>query len=277
MRSSLLTTAFALPIIAALTPHQASADPAYTFSTFSVPGASYTYAHGINDAGQVVGYYGDATSLHNFVDTSGSFSTVNVPDATASGINATGQVVGTYSDGTRLYGFVDTAGTYSSIAVPGAFYTNTVGINDAGQVVGTYGNATVSHGFVDTAGIVDNIDVPGAIYTSPFGINDAGTVVGGYADPTNCTDPTTCVPHGDHGFVYTAGIFDTIDVPGAYYTDVYGINDAGQIVGSYGDATGDYGFVATPNATTVPEPGSLVMLGAGLLRLCTISWRRRRT
>ena len=43
--------------------------------------------------------------------------------------------------------------------------------------------------------------------------------------------------------------FITIDAPGASTTDAYGINDAGQIVGSYNTGDGPQGFLlsaATP-------------------------------
>jgi uncharacterized membrane protein len=57
-----------------------------------------TFATGINDAGQVVGY--DCTSLgmcQSFIDTGGTFTTISVPgalDTYAYGVNDAGQVVG---------------------------------------------------------------------------------------------------------------------------------------------------------------------------------------
>jgi hypothetical protein len=38
---------------------------------------------------------------------------------------------------------------------------------------------------------------------------------------------------------------ETIDVPGASSTRVFGINDHGQISGVFTDSTGDNGFLAT--------------------------------
>jgi hypothetical protein len=53
--------------------------------------------------------------------------------------------------------------------------------------------------------------------------------------------------------------FATINVPGAIFTVANGINNSGQIVGQYGNATGPYqGFLATP--TVVPEPSALPLL-----------------
>jgi probable HAF family extracellular repeat protein len=72
----------------------------------SVPGAVARYATGINQLGQIVGYYsGAAGDTHGFLYSDGTFSTLDVPGAVggtlgagtyAYGINAQGQIVGTY-------------------------------------------------------------------------------------------------------------------------------------------------------------------------------------
>jgi hypothetical protein len=50
---------------------------------------------------------------------------------------------------------------------------------------------------------------------------------------------------GGSGFLLDVdGSYTTFDVPGANQT--HGINDAGQIVGWYGDGGGYHGFLATP-------------------------------
>jgi hypothetical protein len=40
--------------------------------------------------------------------------------------------------------------------------------------------------------------------------------------------------------------FTTLDVPGSTFTEAWGINDSGQIVGSYEEIGGWHGFLATP-------------------------------
>jgi hypothetical protein len=50
----------------------------------------------------------------------------------------------------------------------------------------------------------------------------------------------------NHGFVLDQGNYTTLDVPGSTFTWANGINDSGQIVGSYEDAGGTHGFLATP-------------------------------
>lgn len=66
-------------------------------SFINAPGAIDTYAYGINDSGQIVGDFVDALGSHGFVDTGGSFTTVDVPGfccTSAQGINDNGQIVG---------------------------------------------------------------------------------------------------------------------------------------------------------------------------------------
>ena len=55
-----------------------------SLTTIDYPGASDTFASGINNAGQVVGYYEDASGdidAHGFLESGGSFTTINVPGA----------------------------------------------------------------------------------------------------------------------------------------------------------------------------------------------------
>jgi probable HAF family extracellular repeat protein len=78
-----------------------------------VPGALETVANGINDAGQVVGYYGDISGTHGFLlDVDGSYTTIDLPGAREtipSGINDAGQIVGSYVDaGGTHHGFLAT-------------------------------------------------------------------------------------------------------------------------------------------------------------------------
>ena len=76
-------------------------------------------------------------------------------------------------------------------------------------------------GFLYSAGVYTAIAGPGVAH----GINSSGEMV-----------------EGD-GFVDSGGTFTTISVPGAVSTSAFGINDAGQIVGSYSTGSGTFGFV----------------------------------
>lgn len=65
---------------------------------------------------------------------------------------------------------------------------------------------------------------PGMTNTLGFGINNLGEITG-YAYNNA----------GDTGFTYSAGQFQTQSVAGYDSTDIYGVNDAGTLVGSYYD------------------------------------------
>jgi probable HAF family extracellular repeat protein len=69
-----------------------------------------TTAYGINDSGQIVGYYLDAKAgYHSFLDTNGVFTEISDPNAPytlALGIDNNGQVVGQYQTAAGAeYGF----------------------------------------------------------------------------------------------------------------------------------------------------------------------------
>jgi hypothetical protein len=55
---------------------QVKAQPAYSFTSFDVPGSSIsvTEAWGINDSGQIVGSYDDGTGRHGFLLIHGSYT-----------------------------------------------------------------------------------------------------------------------------------------------------------------------------------------------------------
>src|SRR5438067_5241211 len=88
--------------------------------------------------------------------------------------------------------------------------------------------------------------------TQVFGINATGQIVGGYVDNLN----------KEHGFLYTAGTYVTLDVPGATFTLAFGINSAGQIVGVFVDSNSkQHGFLFSNGSfTTIDNPNPAVLL-----------------
>ena len=69
-------------VIAPMTGGSSANAATYTFTQIDVPGAPFTEAHGINDAGQIVGGFNDSTGSHGFLlDTGGSFIQIDVPGA----------------------------------------------------------------------------------------------------------------------------------------------------------------------------------------------------
>jgi probable HAF family extracellular repeat protein len=239
----------------------------YAFTTLDVPNSTGTEAYGINDAGQIVGRYYDSNAhSHGFVFSNGVYTTVDVPGAfgtTVTDINNTGAIAGWYEDSnlSTEHGFIYSGGSYTYLSDPdpnNAGKTEITGINDAGQVVGTWQDAnTNNHGFLYSNGTYTPLNGPsnaGAMH--PQGINNAGQVSGNYY-----VDPGT--PQlGFHGFLYSGGSYVTLNEPLAsgppFETIAKGINDAGQIGGSYIDSGfNNHGFLydgGSKNYITIDDP-----------------------
>src|ERR1700745_4192444 len=99
--------------------------PVYTYTTFDDPlntSGDGTHAAGINDTGQIVGTYDDASGVHGFLLSGGSYNTLDAPlgqqYTIASGINGAGQIVGVYFSHTGLHGFLYNKGAYTTIDDP---------------------------------------------------------------------------------------------------------------------------------------------------------------
>jgi hypothetical protein len=169
-----------------------------------VPGSSDTYPLGINDAGDITGWYdGD------------------VPDNQLAG------------------GFIrHSNGQYTTFNFPAAnnVVTFPVSINAFGDVTGTWGSQNVSgppeEGFVrDRWGVFSTIHVPGSTAVYPNQINDSATVVGYYSTAS------------DYGLPWRAfvrlpnGVVTTFNIPRSSATAFNGINDAGEIIGNSNGST----------------------------------------
>jgi hypothetical protein len=116
-------------------------------------------ATGINDDGNVVGFYIDNSNLmHGWLLVNGTFTTLNFPGTTgttaAFGINNAGKIVGSYSDSSGSHGFVYTisGNSWQSVdELPDGVGTTVVnGINDKGMLVGFFGTSPINTGFVAT-------------------------------------------------------------------------------------------------------------------------------
>src|SRR6516225_4456511 len=251
----------------------------YVYTTLNAPaGTNGTGAHGINDSGQIVGTYQNATGKHGFLESGGTYITLDDPYATlgttnASDINDAGQIVGSFQNATGSHGFhLEWRSTI--LWAPKAplngisTFSNGPGSTSA-RVVGSYQDATGVHGFLLSIAsyytLIDGvytpvdtyttIDGPAGFNTGAMGINRAGQIVGSYQDAK-----------GVHGFLLSGGTYTTLDDPlatnGTYAND---INDAGEIVGYYQNASGDHGFLFSGGTyTTLDDPASFVTDAPGI-------------
>jgi probable HAF family extracellular repeat protein len=110
-----------------------------------------TQPNAINNSGEIVGFYFDASGVrHSYLQIGSQYTTIDPPNEStvnpsslATGINAEGQIVGGYhgTDGGRNHGYLLSGGQYTPIddplAVHGTHGTRAFGISAAGQIVGS--------------------------------------------------------------------------------------------------------------------------------------------
>ena len=228
---------------------------------------------GINDAGIIVGYFGDGTvianngyvlvprnhySVENYTNLpSGDFAS----QTQAIGVNSRRfpDIVGFYTDNSTGYthGFLDSNGTQSTVDDPvglppnvKAPAQNLLGINNLGQAAGFWtDNNGQEHGFIveidahspasSKFSEIPPATFPGAVATQASDITDEGLVCGFWTDGSG----------NNHGFAGRLGqgysTFDVkIDGKTAVSTSPFGCNNVGEIVGSFTDGSGAvHGFL----------------------------------
>jgi hypothetical protein len=216
------------------------------FTSQNFPGSAQTQVIGINNSNSTSGFYVDsAMNTHGFYQIGGVFKTVDFPGTTFNqvlGWNNENQGAGYSQDSAgNFHPYVaDKTAVFESLVAPGIPSAQATSANDIGTVVGFYIDSNqVNHGFVLMGGTILNLNYPGATFTQAFGVNNLNEVVGTYIDTSA----------NQHGFVWKAGAFQSIDDPNGIGTTVTnGINDAGTVVGFWGNVGAgiSHGFVAMP-------------------------------
>lgn len=175
----------------------------FSYAPINVPGAVATEARGINNNGEIVGFY-KTTSCQDY--------DIKVPSC-------------------PVKGFKYVNGSYIKLMVPNSTSTAILGVNDLGDLVGFYKKSDGSyHGFIwFHTNVVKTIDNPKGT-TVPFGIDKAGTVVGGlWAISSGGTFASS-------GWVWVNGTFSNMNPTpnpniGGCCWSVNGIANSGVIVG----------------------------------------------
>ena len=116
----------------------------------------------------------------------------------ATGVNNSGEVVGFYQEGPNssplFTAFVDKSGTITHFEFPGSTSTQALGVNDSGDIVGDYILGGEMFGFLWVNGVFSTINPPGATSSTANGINDHGSIVGFYTNAAGSTIGFTTVP-----------------------------------------------------------------------------------
>ena len=251
------------------------------------PTGANSWANGINNSGQVVGYWlGDTRHAFRTAPNSpinpatDDLGTLSGSQAVATAINNLGQVVGAGGGGHAFRTAPNSAinpATDDLGTLGGTNGVSAAAINDAGQVVGdawlapgTFRAYSTFHAFrtgpnlpIDPA--TDDLGTFGGDNSQAYSINISGQVVG-YAQTAAGTNSA---------FLYTGGsLLDlntlTNGLPqGTHLDTAMCINNSGQIIAVSFATGGDHVFLLTP----VPEPSSIGLL---LLATMPLMWRRVR-
>jgi hypothetical protein len=180
----------------------------FSYAPINVPGAVATEARGINNNGEIVGFY-KTVACQDY--------DIKVPSCPTKG-------------------FKYVNGKFVKLMVPNSTSTAIMGVNDLGDLVGFYTQSNGSkHGFIwfhqNVVRTIDFPTPPSGTSTVPFGINKVGTVVGGLwvIKPNFGT-------FAERGWVWVNGKFSNMnpippDNAGTCCWSVNGIANSGVIVG----------------------------------------------
>jgi hypothetical protein len=227
----------------------------WNFVTVNDPSSStFTRALGIDDLGQVVGYYGSGTPSdpsHGFSSLTPytQFRTLHYPfavDTVATSISNTRVIAGYFVDtDNRTLGFIRNRAIYTQYKDPktpkGSNSVNELlGVNDSDIAVGFYKDSYGNDMPYELAyGSYKPLQPPGAVSAMATGINKPGDVTGIETLASGVTE----------GWLLRNGIYLQFSYPGASSTQAFALNHYGEVVGSYVDGAGTHGYLLTKVAS----------------------------
>lgn len=213
--------------------------------------SAQSWAYSINNRGEIAGaYQTEAGALHGYIyHPDGNVTTLDDPagsDTQAFGINDLGSVIGIYNDAAgNSHAFVRRQGKFATADVPGGLQTVPFSIDDREQIVGEFVTTagTVGFGYLQQRdGHITLTTAPGSVAQGTFfiSINNREQILGAYQDAAGA----------QQNFLDSSGRFEPFDFPARFaatFVSAQTINDLGEIVGYYNDASNvSHGFVALP-------------------------------
>jgi probable HAF family extracellular repeat protein len=209
----------------------AAQPPALTYNIIDLGtlGGFTSTAHGINDAGQVVGSADTAQGLrHAYLWENGvmiDLGTLGFPAAQSDAwdINNNGVVVGTVGSGDPSASFIWENGVQTAIE-PLQVLKSAYGINDAKQVVGIFvvpASGGEKHAFLWQNGTMTDLGTLGGTRSIAWDINLGGQVAGS----SYTANPT------EHAFLWQQGVMTDLGTLGGSHSEGFDTNDVGEVVG----------------------------------------------
>jgi probable HAF family extracellular repeat protein len=261
-KAILLLAMLAAPLVA-------QADVRYGITPIGLPGSMPA---GINNSGEVVGYFTSGGAMHAFLYSGTGYvdlGTLGGGSSRAYGINDAGFVVGASANAAGdTHAFIYANGSMTDIGTLGGSYSSAAAINNHGQIAGasdgaaflyTPGTGMRSLGAlsddgtsraqgINDAGVVVGGSIVGSgplpqfhafMYTSGGGMTDLGPMNSSFSVGQAINERGDIVgwlnagPDLDHAFLYSAGVMTDLGTLSGFGTSLaYDINNAGQIVGS---------------------------------------------
>ena len=270
----------------------------------SLSGLTNSYATGVSDTGQVVGFADTPSPFSGprpFIYRNGSTVDMGTPGDTgeATGMNGSGQATGWFVAFGQPYHFFMYDGSVHDLGtLPGNGSLATLAIGPTREIVGHDENTSfyydgsihilsgITPAAVNSHGVIVGIGSDGFAATYDGSLHSLGSVSGFNESEATAINSSGVIVGlllhyptftGQEPFIYQNGTMTDLNdllPPGSGWTleGVSGINDAGQIVGYGIDPSGAVeSYLLTPTGT--PEPSAACLLAAGATGLLL---RRRR-
>ena len=210
-----------------------------TFTDLGTVQRTTYLAVSLNNSGQVVGTLdGQAFLWQNGVMTDLGAS---LGSSVATGINDSGQVIGSFYD-SFSHAYIWQNGAMTPLGTLGGRWSKASGINKYGQVVGAseMSDGSTYHAFLWQDGVMTDLGgLPGSPNSAALFINDSGQVTGG----DGC------------GFLWENGVLKHLGTLDECF-NIFGMNNAGQVVGNVWSESGQYWYPALWQNGTITSLGN---------------------